>query len=225
MEYKEDEFLMLSGIQHFSFCRRQWALIHVENQWEENVRTIEGEFIHEKVHDQFSREQRNEKLSSRGMPVRSVKLGISGECDLVEFTKSAEGIPVRGLEERYLVTPVEYKRGKEKETDADLLQLAAQAMCLEEMLCCEIKMGFLYYNETRKRIEVAIDDELRKKVEMVTLEMHSYMQRGYTPKVKPQKGCRNCSLKEVCMPELVDKKSAAAYMDRMLDLARNGGES
>lgn len=202
MEYREEDFLMLSGIQHFAFCRRQWALIHIEKQWEENVRTVEGHLIHERAHDKLLSETRGNVLISRGMPVYSASLGTSGECDVVEFHRCSDGIPLHGKEGRFKVVPVEYKRGKEKGDDADLLQLAAQAMCLEEMLCCSIPKGYLYYNETRRRTEADIDSELREKVTEVFLEMHRMLDRRYTPKVKRAKRCNACSLKNICLPQM-----------------------
>ena len=216
MEYQEDDFLLLSGIQHFAFCRRQWALIHIEQQWAENVRTFEGKMMHEKAHDIEFSEKRNGILTVRAMKVASRTLGISGECDVVEFHKSAEGIHIHGREGVFQVIPIEYKRGMPKQHDADRLQLAAQAMCLEEMLFADIKQGFLYYGETRRRVEVAIDDEIREKVRNMFSEMHAYYERNYTPKVKTGKFCMQCSLRDVCMPVLCDDKSAAKYVDNML---------
>lgn len=136
--YEEEEFLNLSGIQHFVFCRRQWALIHIEQQWKENVRTVEGQLLHERVHDGFSVSSRKGWIISRGMPVFSRALGVNGVCDVVEFRPSAQGISLAGHVGQYSPSPVEYKRGKPKEDEADVMQLAAQALCLEEMLLCEV---------------------------------------------------------------------------------------
>lgn len=121
-EYKED-FLMLSGIQHYEFCKRQWALIHIEQQWAENYFTIDGDFMHKKVHDSFQYEKRKDTIVSRGMEIHSFELGISGICDVVEFQKDAAGINIYGRKDKYQVIPIEYKRGKPKTTDADELQL------------------------------------------------------------------------------------------------------
>lgn len=163
MEFAEEDFLMLSGIQHFEFCRRQWALIHIEQQWEENYLTVSGEMMHEKAHDKNFTEKRRNTVITRGMPVFSRTLGISGECDVVEFIRDDKnGIGIFGREGKYRVVPVEYKHGELKE--ADTLQLAAEAMCLEEMLCCEIPYGYLYYGKTRHREEIEITEELRDRV-------------------------------------------------------------
>src|SRR5690606_21036690 len=129
-----DQYLLLSGIQHFLFCRRQWALIHIEQQWEENVRTTEGKYLHEKADKPFIREKRGNKLVVRAMPVKSNELKIYGVCDVVEFVRNKDGIPISGLDGKYKVYPVEYKRGKPKNDESDIMQLTAQALCLEEML-------------------------------------------------------------------------------------------
>lgn len=149
--YREEDYLQLSGIQHFAFCRRQWALAYIELQWSENVRTVEGRLLHEKAHDVTSAEKRGDLLISRGMPIYSRKMGVSGECDVVEFRRTEKGITLSGREGQFEVVPVEYKRGKPKDNDIDVLQLSAQAMCLEEMLCCCIPYGYLYYGETKHR--------------------------------------------------------------------------
>ncbi len=212
MDYKEEDYLKLSGIQHFAFCRRQWALIHIESQWEENVRTVEGHIIHEKAHDKFALEARGNLLISRGMPVYSASLGISGECDVVEFHKSLDGVSILGREGSYEVIPIEYKRGEEKQDEIDELQITAQAMCLEEMLCCSIPQGYLYYHESRRRVMVSISSELRKKVMDLSSEMHRMYQSGYTPHVKRAKKCNSCSLKHICLPELSSVKSVRNYI-------------
>lgn len=210
-EYNESDFLMLSGLQHFAFCKRQWALIHIDRVWEENALTADGRVLHEVVHDAYKSESRSKYFLSRAMPVFSRTLGISGECDMVEFRKSPDGIKIKDKEGLYTLYPVEYKRGKPKTTDEDILQLTAQAMCLEEMFCCDISNGALYYFQTKRRSQVAFTNELRQKVKDCTKEMHSLFQRRYLPKVKPKKGCTGCSLKEICLPKLLKSQSASAY--------------
>lgn len=216
MNYTQDEYLALSGIQHFAFCRRQWALIHIEQQWAENLRTIEGELLHERAHDKYFYEKRGDILVSRGMAVHSATLGVSGECDIVEFHRTEDGVALYGREGLYQAYPVEYKRGKPKEEDVDIVQLVAQAMCLEEMLCCEITSGFLYYGETRHRVAIEITDELRQRVSELFAEMHSLYKKRYTPKVRRTKRCNACSLKDICLPALMKHQSAADYMSERL---------
>jgi CRISPR-associated exonuclease Cas4 len=219
-EYTADELLPLSGIQHFLFCRRQWALIHVERQWQENALTAEGKIMHQRVDDPFFTETRQGIITSRSVPVASYRLGLSGVCDVVEFTKSSEGVKLPGREGLYLPAPVEYKRGKEKHDHSDEAQLCTQAICLEEMLAVNIPMGFLYYGETRRRVAVELTAPLRELVRSMSDEMHAYFQRGYTPRVKPSKGCRSCSLADVCLPALQEKVIVASkYIEQQVENA------
>ncbi len=162
--YNEENFLQLSGIQHFAFCRRQWALAYIEMQWQENVRTVEGKILHENAHDAGLKEKRGDLFIVRAMPIHSREMGVSGECDVVEFHKAKDGINLSGKEGLYKVVPVEYKRGKPKTDDSDILQVAAQALCLEEMLCCTIPYGYIYYGETRHRTKIEFTEEIREKV-------------------------------------------------------------
>ena len=213
--YNEEVYLMLSGIQHFAFCPRQWALIHIENQWEENVRTVEGNIMHKRAHDGPQIETRKNLVVSRQMKVYSKYLGISGICDVVEFNKckkGEEGVRLYGREGLYKVHPVEYKKGEPKENNADRLQLVAQAICLEEMMCTRIEEGNLYYGTTKRREHVEITDSLRQEVENICLQMHQYFDRQYTPNIKRTKSCNACSLKNICLPQLSKKKSVHNYI-------------
>lgn len=216
MSYAEEEYLQLSGIQHFLFCRRQWALIHMEQQWSENYRTIDGDILHRNVHDSDKREKRGNLLIVRAMKISSARLGLSGECDAVELRRSAKGVSIFGQEGTFSVTPIEYKRGAPKEDLCDLAQLTAQAMCLEEMLCCEIPAGYLYYGETRHRLRVELTEELRQTVESAAAEMHALYARRYTPKGKRTKACNACSMKDLCLPVICGKKTATGYLQDML---------
>lgn len=211
--YNEEEFLQLSGIQHFAFCRRQWALAYIELQWDENVRTVEGKLLHENAHDPSVKEKRGDLIVARAMPIHSRELGVSGECDVVEFHKSEEGIQISGREGKYTVVPVEYKRGKPKSSDVDALQVAAQGICLEEMPCCDIPFGYIYYGEIRHREKIDFTEELRYKVKSMFDEMHKYYRQRYTPKVKTSKSCNACSLKDICLPVLNKQVSVRQYID------------
>lgn len=199
-EYTPDELLPLSGIQHFIFCRRQWALIHIERQWQENALTVEGKLLHKRVDDPFFTETRKGLITARAVPVVSYRLGFSGVCDVVEFTESPDGVQLPGRAGLFLAAPVEYKRGHEKRDPCDEAQLCAQGMCLEEMLAVSIPVGYLYYGETRQRVTVELTAELRELAQKMAQEMHAYFQRGYTPRVKTSKACRSCSLADVCLP-------------------------
>lgn len=216
--YAEEDYLMLSGLQHFAYCRRQWALIHIEQQWAENERTIDGQIFHTNAHNGQNIEKRGDTLITRGLKVGSSVLGISGTCDVVEFLKDPCGIALFGYDDHWLPYPVEYKKGKPKDDQADELQLCAQAICLEEMLLCEIPEGSLFYGETRRRTRVSFTNELRKKVIDMTEEMHHYWNKGYTPKVKMDKGCNACSLKNICVPKLRKNSNVSKFVkDRIME--------
>lgn len=216
-EYTSDDLLPLSGIQHFSFCRRQWALIHIERQWQENVLTAEGRLMHQRTDDPFDTEVRGGVITARAMPVASYELGLYGVCDVVEFTPSADGVNLRGRSGVFLPRPVEYKRGKEKQTECDEAQLCAQALCLEEMFLTEIPTGFLYYGEIRHRVEIPFTPNLRESVRQMAAEMHKYFSRGYTPRVKPGKACRSCSLADLCLPALQNRVAASRYIQQRIE--------
>lgn len=212
MIYEEEDFLQLSGLQHFAFCRRQWALIHIEHQWAENYRTVDGTLMHEKAHDREFVESRGDTVTQRGVSVYSAELGVSGQCDVLEYHRGDTGIPLAGKSGLWQPYPVEYKRGQPKTDSADALQLCGQAMCLETMLCCDIPEGALYYGQTRHREQIAFSGELRAQVKDLLRQMHELYKRGYTPKVKPTKSCNACSLKELCLPKLMRNRSVSDYL-------------
>jgi CRISPR-associated exonuclease Cas4 len=205
-EYSEEDFLPLSGIQHMAFCERQWALIHVEGQWEENVLTVEGKHIHERADQPFTNEIRGDVRTTRSVPLISRKLGLRGLADVIEYVKvddpkENETIQIEGRAGRWKVRPVEYKRGKPKPDDRDSVQLCAQAMALEEMLSIHIPDGYLYYNEIRRREKVAFDDILRTMVEFLANKMHWMTDNRFVPTPKKEKHCLRCSLYEICQPD------------------------
>lgn len=214
---KEDKvYLDISGIQHFVYCKRQWALIHLEQQWVENELTAHGRVVHNRVHDSSVRDANREKKTIRGLRVSSREYCIAGVCDAVEFHSSADGVKIFGFNGTWEVHPVEYKRGHSKSNDCDRMQVMAQALCLEEMLCCDIPFGFLYYAESRRREKVIFDDLLRTQTINIIDNMMQIYLRGISPKPKFSKGCRACSLHDICMPEL-EKKSVMQYIKKYLD--------
>lgn len=212
MAYDEEDFLQLSGLQHFKFCRRQWALIHLEQQWAENFRTTDGALMHRTAHNSDLRETRGNVVITRGLSIFSRELGVSGQCDVVEFHRDPNGVSLAGREGAWLPFPVEYKRGSPSERSGDALQLCGQAMCLEGMLCCHIPRGALYYGEPRRRMPVEFTGELRAEVTHALAEMHALAERGHTPKVRRKKACSACSLKELCLPVLMNQRSVSDYL-------------
>ena len=167
--------------------------------------------------EKWLREKRAGVIVTRDLAISSPTLGASGACDVVEFRKSADGIPLPGEEGRFLPYPVEYKHGSPREDLANELQLCGQAMCLEEMLCCDIQKGALYFGEMRHRIEVEFTPELRREVVDTMKEMHSLYRRGHTPKVKPTKSCNACSLKDLCLPRMSRCGSVKSYLQRHME--------
>lgn len=216
MAYSEEDYLAISGIQHFKFCRRQWALIHIEQQWAENEHTVIGGLMHEKAHDPYLTEKRKDIIIVRALPVASREMGVTGECDVVEFHKCDDGVTLCGHKGLFSVYPIEYKKGKPKLTEEDRLQLTAQTMCLEEMFSTRIDEGALFYGEIRRREVIEITEALRNEVKNMFQEMHQYYDRKYTPKVKMSKSCNACSLKELCLPKLAKTVSVKAYMAQIL---------
>lgn len=218
--YQEDELLAISGLQHIAFCERQWALIHIEQLWDENLRTAEGRLLHERVHDPEYKTYKPGAVIVRGMPLQSFSLGLYGVADLVEFVEQQGGVGI-SLPNRaglYLPRPVEYKRGKSKKGDYDRIQLCAQAMCLEEMLHCDIEEGDLYYGETRRREKVKLDIELREEVIRLSQHMHRLYSEEVTPKPDMKLSvCKSCSMINVCMPRIRLKSSVRSYWNKALE--------
>lgn len=215
-EYNEEEYLMLSGIQHFAFCRRQWALIHIEQQWQDNYRTTAGELFHKRAHDESLIEKRGNVITARGLRIASAALGLTGQCDVVEFRRDDAGVSLQGYDGKWIPYPIEYKRGTHKEGVEDEVQLCAQAICLEEMLGTKINKGAIYYGENRRREEILFSDVLRTRVYELTEEMHQLFHKGSTPKSKPQKRCMSCSLKNLCLPKMQGADTVEKYLQERM---------
>lgn len=217
MAYSETDFLMISGIQHFRFCQRQWSLIHVEQAWQDNLLTFDGQLLHTKADQPEIREKRKGKLLVRALPIHSRELGLTGICDVVEFIETPSGIKLFGSSKHYQPRPIEYKHGHKKYDLSDSLQLLAEAVCLEEMLGCHIESGAIFYQQTRHREIVSFTIDLRHQLKKTVRKMHQYWTKRFTPKVKTGAWCRSCSLKDFCLPELLSKQSVKQYLQRRLD--------
>jgi CRISPR-associated exonuclease Cas4 len=215
MKYIEDDLLPLSGLQHLLFCERQCALIHVEQIWNENLFTAEGRLMHERVHE-ADRESRGSIRIEYGMPLRSLRLGLIGKADVVEFHLCA-GDSHAGTAKRWQPFPVEYKRGKPKADSCDKVQLCAQALCLEEMLGIEIPCGALFYGRIRRRKDVNFDHALRQETENAARRLHALIESGQTPLPVYSPKCKRCSLFDMCLPRTVEKRhSIEHYLSRIL---------
>lgn len=219
-----DDELLLSGIQHMAFCERQWALIHIEQVWAENVRTVEGKHLHERADDPFFDETRKNLRIARSMPLISQKLGLRGVADVVEFYRQPEYLAglTCNIKDRpgwWRPVPVEYKRGKPKTDDRDAVQLCAQAIALEEMLQVTIEAGYLFYEQIRRREAVPIDEKLRRHTTELAQRMHELVKLGSTPKAPKGRRCSLCSLIEHCQPAwMLKHRSVANYLKRMCRL-------
>ena len=229
--FDEDQFIPISALQHWLYCPRQCALIHVEQAWAENKFTAEGRVMHENAHEGADETKAGVRIT-RGMPVTSRTLGLTGQCDVVEFHPASgdlkfENPALRNTagEERGAnfksqisnlkctprVHPVEYKRGKPKAHRADEVQLCAQGMCLEEMLGIEIGSGCLYYGEKRRRMDVVFNEELRGIVRDTVGEIRSCFASGVTPLAEyDARRCDACSLIDLCQPHALRFKKGAA---------------
>ena len=206
--YAIDDLLPLSAVQHIVFCERQCALIYTEQVWAENRLTVEGRIIHERVHDE-SRESRGDIRIDYGVSLRSLRLGLIGKADVVEFHRQSDG--------SWRPFPVEYKRGKPKADDCDKVQLCAQAICLEEMLSIVIPAGAIFYGQTRHRLDVAFDEALRRETEATACRAHDLIASGRTPPPVYEKRCESCSLMAECLPKTIQKRrSVKSYLTRML---------
>ena len=211
--YGDEELLLLSGIQHFAFCPRQWALIHIEQQWCENVKTIEGKHLHERVDDPFDKDSGNTLAVWRSVNLLSYRLGLIGRADVVEFKKSNSGVNLPGKEGMWTPFPVEYKRGKPKPDERDEVQLCAQAICMEEMFKTVINEGALYYGEIRRRIIIQFTKEVRQQVYDYTDEMHLFFKDSITPPPIYKSHCKSCSLFDICLPKNINQlRSVNSYL-------------
>jgi CRISPR-associated exonuclease Cas4 len=214
--YSEDELLPISGLQHVRFCERRWSLVHLERQWDENRFTAEGKALHERVHG-GGVESRPGVIVARGLNLRSLRVGLSGVADVVEFHPTeAAGVELPGRDGRWRPFPVEYKRGQRKWEQSHIVQLCAQAICLEEMLSVEIPAGAVFHGVTRRRTEVSFDAALRGETEGLARRMHELRRDGVTPSAVYAKKCESCSLYDRCLPRIGPKRSVERYVARSL---------
>ena len=212
MEYSEEDYLHLNGLQHLRFCPRQCALIYVENLWQENYFTASGRVQHEKVHSGMA-ESRRVVRTERDLKIASSLLGISGNTDAVEFYSDGK------------IIPVEYKHGEPKDDTCDEVQLCAQVICLEEMLGCKIDEGALYYFKIKRRVPVQITDELRSETVMLSKQFHELVESGRTPAAEYKRKCESCSFVDECFPESAGRnKSVEIYIRRRIQSALSSSE-
>ncbi|MGI6656223.1 MAG: CRISPR-associated protein Cas4 [Desulfobulbus sp.] len=205
--YDEDELVMISALQHYLYCRRRCALVHLEQEWRENLFTAEGRLMHERVHKPGAESRRKVRVEY-SLPVRSLRLGLSGQADIVEFHRQEDGF--------WLPLPVEYKRGRPKKDETDRVQLCAQALCLEEMLNCTVPEGALYYGQKQRRYPVLFDQALRHATQAAAETLHALLSSHATPAPEFGPKCESCSLLPRCLPTAAAGKNVAAYIRRMI---------
>lgn len=213
--YTEDDLLPISALQHLAFCERQWALIHLEQAWAENVLTAEGRVLHDRAHEDKADFKAGIR-TARGLRIRSLRLGLAGMMDVVEFVRTGPDCPeaktavhLKGISGLWRPIPVEYKHGRPKADSCDEIQLCAQALCLEEMLEAQIDRGAIFYGRPRRRTEVVFDTALRRETEALAFRLHELHDLGETPAPVYSRKCPNCSLIEICKPRAMSARSAA----------------
>ncbi len=207
--FTEDQFIQLSALQHYVFCPRQCALIHVDDVWNDNVFTVRGNILHEKV-DTDTYETRGALKTVRALKIHSFRLGLAGKCDVVEFRQSSTGAPE--------VMPVEFKAGQPKQNISDEVQLCAQALCLEEMLKTHVKRGAFFYGKIRRRVQVELSDELRRQTEETITAVHDIVGRKHVPVAQYITKCKSCSLEDICQPKAMNERKLKAYMKELYDI-------
>ena len=219
MQYSEDDMLMLSGIQHYVFCPRQWALIHLDQQWSENRLTVEGQIMHRRVDDPFYRQKCGPYICLRSVQIASKELGLYGLTDVVELHPAQGEDNTIGHPDypgRWTPFPIEYKHGKPKPDNRDKVQLMAQAICLEEQYGITINAGALFYGETNHRETIVFDDVLREQTVEAARQMHKIFSMGLLPRAEKKTHCANCSLTDICLPQTTRCKSAKDYLKNNL---------
>ena len=223
--YNEDELLPISALQHLLFCPRQCALIHLEQAWSENALTAGGRVLHDKVHNAED-ELCGEIFIARGLRLRSLSLGLTGIADVVEFHPAQEnkpgGVALPGRAGLWMPYPVEYKRGRKKFGDCDNVQLCAQAMCLEEMLHCQIPAAALFYGKTRRRTSVPLNESLRRLTTQASARLHKLISAGQTPPGQYSTKCDSCSIFDQCMPKQTAAPAASQYIKKSIAAVLRG---
>jgi CRISPR-associated exonuclease Cas4 len=205
-----EDYVMISALQHYAYCPRQFALIHVEQVWDENIYTLRGQRVHEKV-DIPTDEQLDDVRVERALPLWCHRLGMRGIADVVEF--SHDEIPY----------PVEYKSGSKKARLADDIQLCAQALCLEEMLGCPVPLGAIYHAGSKRRREVKIDAKLRAHTEETIRATRELLISHKLPPPVRDKRCDDCSLIDACMPQAISNFTSSSIQNSPFSICGEGG--
>jgi len=220
-QYHTEDYIPLSSIAQYLYCPRRAALILLEQQWFDNIYTVEGALQHERVHED-RREMRSDNIRLTSVPVTSARLGLSGKCDCVELIADANGVGIGGFEGKWRVVPVEYKHGVRRDELEYEAQVCAQAMCLEEMWGCLIREGFIFYVAERRRKVVELTADLRHKTEEAAKKLHDMMLRAFTPAAIKTRRCNGCSMRDLCVPEL--NRNTNVYIQDLVKAAKGDDE-
>ncbi|RJP19135.1 MAG: CRISPR-associated protein Cas4 [Candidatus Abyssobacteria bacterium SURF_5] len=215
--FTEDDLLPISAIEHLVFCERQCALIHLEQVWSENLFTAEGRILHNKTHSDEATESRGDIRIARGLRLHSLRLGLAGMADVVEFHRVKEtqssgeqmspavtlppAVALPGVNGLWRPFPIEYKRGKLRHEEGFEVQLCAEALCLEEMMHVHVPAGAVFYGKTVRRLDIVFDAGLRSRTEDAAARLHILFRERKTPKARYEKKCDKCSLFSLCMPK------------------------
>jgi CRISPR-associated exonuclease Cas4 len=209
--------LSISAIKQYVYCKRRFALMFIDSEWGSNYKIVEGDIFHGKVDDPFFNEKRGDRHISRSVPVYSKRLNLYGVADIVEFISDDNGVEILGKNGLWRINPLEYKNGKPENSGADNYQLCAQAMCLEEMFGLKIKSGDVYYGKLRKRVTVLLAEELKQRTIAIIEEINSLLIEQEIPPRPDGQNCNNCSLVDICVPVIFDKKNSnRTQIERLL---------
>jgi CRISPR-associated exonuclease Cas4 len=217
----DEDLLPVSGLAHLLYCERRGYLVHAEGLWAESAATVDGGFLHRKAHDPDQEENRAGVAVRRGLPLRSLRLGLTGVADVVELLPDPDGALVPGIPGPRRPFPVEYKRGRLRREPGYLVQLCAQAQCLEEMLGAKVPDGALYFGKARRRLDVAFDEALRRRTADAARRLREVLAAPCAPPAQPGPRCKECSLRDLCLPETTSGgRSAARYLARAFERLR-----
>lgn len=199
--YSEDEFLTLSSLRHFCYCKHLWGLTQLENYWSDNYYTTKGHIAHQKTDNPFIEDKRKNTLIVRSLHISSKRLGLQGVLDTVEFIKSDNGIALTKHPGKWIPHVVEYKESKTDQGIEDVMQTIAQVICLEETFQCTIDSCYIYYRKTNQKIKIPITNDLRTQVQQLSNTMHDYYDNCTIEMPHYSKKCKGCALINICNPK------------------------
>jgi len=217
--FSEEDLLPISALADLVYCERRAALHHLESIWEDNLFTMEGTLLHERA-SEYETEVRGDIRIVRGLRLRSLRLGLAGKADVVEFYQVSEGqngVSLEGVSGQWQPVPIEYKRGILRKEEGYEVQLCAQALCLEEMLKTNISVGAIYYGKTKRRLEIAFTASLRQETEEAVARLHRLLEREVTPLSNWGPKCTKCSLSNLCLPKAASgRRDVQAYITKAI---------